>query len=371
MNDDLTPGERAAMRARIVGGASGIKPVGAHRNAAIAGSIAAVLVVAIAGGVAATSTLSAPPVTSTVSPTATLLPMPTPDASSPTPSPTPTPAETPAAVARTAFDGDCDQVLDAQTVSTIVGAEMVPAVRGTVYDPAVLGGITCAWGATSDSYRGVAVTVFPAEVVPDSVMTTFGVPSDCAFSGLSCETAGRFGDAVVSVRGSTDDEIAALLAAVGERAAERAGTPRALAGDAWQVPDCASVLEAAEAARGRGDIGPHRGDYLPTGLQWEVMSANDAAGFCALDNLSAVDTATVVDIWLGPGSSPESAEIDGQGGVPSSVTGAEAAWFIPGREYTAQRLIVRSGGNTLLVQTASMTEEEMIRVAEGLVRVLG
>ena len=366
MNGELTPDERAAMRARIVGGARDIAPAGAHRGAWIAGSVAAVLVVGIAGGVAATSTLSAPPVATTPSPTATLMPVPTPQPTSPAPTRT----HTPTAVARTAFDGDCVQVLDAQTVSTIVGVEMVPTVRGTVYDPAVLGGLACAWVAASDQYRGVSVTVFPAEVVPDSVAETLGVPSDCAFSGLSCETAGRFGEAVVSVRGSTDDEIAALLATVGERAAERAGTPRALPASAWRVPDCARIVEVVDAARGRGDIRPHQGDYFPAGLQWEVMSADGAAGFCALDNLSAVDTATVVDIWLGPGSSPEAAVIDREGGVPLSVGGAEAAWFIAGREYTAPRLIVESGENTLLVQTASMTEDEMVRVAEALVEVL-
>ena len=68
MNDELTPSERAALRARIVGGAHDITPVGAHRNAWIAGSVAAALVVAIAGGVAVTSTLSAPEIATTPSP---------------------------------------------------------------------------------------------------------------------------------------------------------------------------------------------------------------------------------------------------------------------------------------------------------------
>lgn len=67
MNDQLTPEERAVMRARLVGGARDIKPVGAHRGAVIAGSIAAALVIAIAGGVAATTTLSAPEIATTPS----------------------------------------------------------------------------------------------------------------------------------------------------------------------------------------------------------------------------------------------------------------------------------------------------------------
>lgn len=86
MNDELTPDERAAMRSRIVGGARGIKPVGAHRGAVIAGSIAAVLVVAIAGGAVATSTVSAPQIADTPTPTATVQPV-------PEPSPTPTVSE--------------------------------------------------------------------------------------------------------------------------------------------------------------------------------------------------------------------------------------------------------------------------------------
>lgn len=157
MNDELTPDERAAMRARIVGGARDIKPAGAHRNTVIAGSIAAVLVVAIAGGVAATSTLSAPEIATTPSPTATAAPVPTPATTpAPTSTPTPTPTEN---AGRAPFDGSCQNVLTADQLTSVTGHEMSD-VTFVPHDSrfTLRGGIFCDW-ASSDEYQGALLTV--------------------------------------------------------------------------------------------------------------------------------------------------------------------------------------------------------------------
>ncbi|MDR6099706.1 hypothetical protein [Microbacterium sp. SORGH_AS_0454] len=127
MNDELTPSERAALRARIVGGAHDIKHVGAHRNAWIAGSVAAVMVVAIAGGVAVTSTLSAPEIATTPSPTVTTTTTPIPI---PTPTSAPTPTMSPTTVLQAlAFGGECSVVLDDETVSEFFGVPMKPGTN--------------------------------------------------------------------------------------------------------------------------------------------------------------------------------------------------------------------------------------------------
>ncbi|MXS74772.1 hypothetical protein CSIV_04550 [Microbacterium sp. CSI-V] len=276
MNDELTPDERAAMRAPIVGGARDIAPVGAHRNAWIAGSIAAVLVVAIAGGVVATSTLSAPPIANT-----------------PTPS-------------------------------------------------------------------------------PETVESQASIMPDCTIDGFSCQYVDRFGDAAVMVWGSTNAQLAALTDAVGERAARSPGTARSLPAGAWTVPECADIRDAIDAARGRGDIVDHRGDYYPRGFDWEVLRERGAAAYCAVDNLSAPEgTTTVVDMMFGPGSSPDLDAISRHGGLSVEVSGADAAWYLPGFTSTASLLVVQSGPNTLTVGTQSMTEEEMRQVGAAVIAALG
>ena len=371
MNDELTPDERAAMRARIVGGARGIRPVGAHRNAWIAGSIAAALVVAIAGGVVAASTLNAPPVDATPSPsvTATVEPPvePTPTA---TPARTATPTPTPESPA-VAFDGDCATVLSDDDLSALVGVPMTLSNGLSAEDAGVLGGVVCQWRAQGEGYEAVGVQVFPAAVVPESLQGSLGVPPDCRVDGFSCRAAQRFGEAIVSAWGARDDQVTRLLEAVGPRAAASPGRARTLPSDAWTVPDCDRVLQIAEAARGRGDLVPHQGDYYPSGLAWDVMSAKGAAGYCALDNRSAVDAATVVDIFFGPGSTPDLAGIARRSGAEVAVAGADAAWFFPEFTSTMDYLLVQSGPNVLTIGTASMNDEEMAQLAAGLVAALG
>jgi len=167
MNEELTPEERAVLRARIVGGARGIAPAGTHRNAWIAGVVAAVLVVAIAGGAVATSTLSAPQIANTPSPTATVeLVVPT-----PTPTPTPTPQSTVMAPP-SRFSFGCADI--APRVADIFGgtvpevASTIPRRRGNGWQPgpmeysfAQAGAVYCEYG----ELLGTSVTV---ALMPDA-----------------------------------------------------------------------------------------------------------------------------------------------------------------------------------------------------------
>ncbi|MBN9211864.1 MAG: hypothetical protein BGO45_01490 [Microbacterium sp. 71-36] len=367
MNEELTPDERAAMRARLVDGARNIAPAGAHRNAWIAGSIAAVLVVAIAGGVVATSTLSAPQIANTPSPTATVAPV------VPTPSPTPTPTPSPTTVVPAiAFGGDCGAVLDDDAVSAIVGVPMVLSNGVSDQDAGVLGGVRCQWRATGDGYQAVGVSVFPWEVVPADIGSQAGVVPDCALDGYSCQYLQRFGDAAVTVWGSTTAQLTALADAVGERAALSPGAGRPLPAAAWAVPECDVIRDAIDLARGRSDIVDHRGDYSPHGFDWDLLVEHGAAAYCAVDNLSAPEgKATVVDVMFGPGSSPDLDAISRYGGIRTDVAGADAAWYLPDFTSTASLLVVQSGPNTLSVGTESMTEEEMAQVGAAVIAALG
>lgn len=355
------------MRARIVGGARDIAPAGAHRNAWIAGSVAAVLVVAIAGGVVATSTLSAPQIANTPSPTATVAPV------VPTPTPTPTPTLSPTAVVPAiAFGGDCRAVIDDAAVSEIIGTPMVLSNGVSAQDARVLGGVRCQWIAADEGYQAVGVSVFPWDAVPETVRSQAGIVPDCTIDGFSCQYVERFGDAAVMVWGSSNAQLAALTGAVGERAARSPGTARSLPVGAWVVPECADIRDAIDRARGRGDIVDHRGDYYPRGYDWEVLRERGAAAYCAVDNLSAPEgTTTVVDVMFGPGSSSDLDAISQRGGLRVEVSGADAAWYLPDYTSTASLLVVQSGPNTLTVGTQSMSEEEMRQVGAAVIAALG
>ncbi|WP_022879677.1 hypothetical protein [Microbacterium sp. B19] len=201
MNDELTPSERAAMRSRILGGARDIKPVGAHRNAWIAGSVAAVLVAAIAGGVVATSTLSAPQIANTPSPTATtepVVPTPTP---TPTPSAMPTPPPHVVTQPASRFSFGCDDV--ARTVRGFFGGEVpetalaLPRPRGNFMIPgpaqyafAQAGDVYCEFGEIGGTNLTVAVVADGQGVIEDRNSFTSGT---CDPAYPPCElVAGTF-----------------------------------------------------------------------------------------------------------------------------------------------------------------------------------
>lgn len=365
MNDELTPDERAAMRARIASGARDIAPVGAHRNVWIAGSIAAVLVVAIAGGVVATSTLSAPQIATTPSPTVT-------ESVAPSPTPTSTPVPAPTTLTPSvAFDGDCAAVLTEEAVSSIVGVPMALSNGLSAQSAEVLGGVSCQWGATGDGYQAVGVAVFPWAVVPETVQAQVGVVPDCG-DGFSCDYAQRVDDAVVLVWASRAEELTALAAAVSERAALSLGTAPSLPAGAWGVPECSDIRDAVDRSRGGMDIVDHRGDYYPRGFSWQVMSERGAAAYCAVDNLSAPEgTATVVDFMFGPGASPDLDEISRRGGTRTPVEGSDAAWYFPDFTASAALVLVQSGPNVLTVGTQSMSREEMSQAAAAVLATLG
>lgn len=257
MNDELTPDERAALRARIVGGARGITPVGAHRGAWIAGSIAAVLVVAIAGGVVATSTLSAPPqIATTPSPSATVTETATP---TPTPSPTPSPSGTPTAVTsvgRAPFDGSCENVLTPDQLSRATGHPM-DDVTFVPHDSraTVRGGIFCSW-ASSDEYKAamLSIAVLPAtEALPMPESASIG-PEGCKPNGYCSRTGVADGVQVwVSLKTASEEvtaeQSAVLLDQVLTRAADYGAGIAATPTSQWWSPwDCAQLASGIDPA---------------------------------------------------------------------------------------------------------------------------
>lgn len=369
MNDELTPDERAALRSRILGGARDIRPAGAHRNAWIAGSIAAVLVVAIAGGAVATSTLSAPQIadTPTPHPTATAAPV------VPTPSPTRTRIATTAPTASTpalAFDGDCSRVLDDAAVSRIAGRPMSRSPYGLFEsDVAVLGGISCEWAATNEGYDTIGVSVIPWGAVPESVRETAGVVPPCE-GGFTCFFSERYGDALVTAWAGTADLMEAAVREVGPRASQEPGQPRTVPEGAWRVPDCATVQAVFREVLPGDPITPYSGDTFPHGAVWDVLTSAKAAGWCAVTVDEGADFLTRVDVNFAPGQEPDLARIRDRGGYVVDVAGAESAWIAPSTIGSFRSLIASDGSNWLSVETDGLDETEMVALAEALLGAL-
>lgn len=370
MNDELTPDERAAMRARIVGGARGISPVGAHRGAWIAGSIAAVLVIMIAGGVAATTTLGAPEIATTPSPVST--------ESSPTPSPTPTPEPvvTPTKAAPTtpvlAFGGDCSAVLSETAVSSVVGVPMALSPGLPVWDATWLGGVSCQWRAQDTTqWQALNVTVLPWSLVPETVRAKAGVIPSC--EGDSCEYSQRFGEAWVVVAADNADIAVRTADEVGPRAAASPGSARALSPRAWNLPDCQQQLaEAVSGALGRDDLGPIGTDNVPTGQSWDALTANGFAAWCSFAPVT-YDEATPpgVRIGIAAGARFDASEVERAGGTPVQLDGAQQAWVIDEPSLKMLRLVADAPGGLIDISGSNLTEEQLRTVAAAVVAALG
>ncbi|MDF2992036.1 MAG: hypothetical protein K0S37_2550 [Microbacterium sp.] len=370
MNDELTPDERAAMRSRIVGGARDIKPAGAHRNAWIAGSIAAVLVVAIAGGAVATSTLSAPQIANSPSPTVTATTEPTPSGT-PTPIPDLTPSSVPGAIA---FEGDCTRMLTDTEASQIAGDPMTRPSRDRVWNATILGGISCQWRAVSaTAVQGFDVSVLPWDAVPDAVRDRDGVMPECA-DETPCAYGQRYGAAWVTAEGIGRDNLVALVQMVGPRAANEVGSVQALPANSWAIPDCEQdVLPVLRKAIGRADLDLSATDSIPNGISWDVLEANGAAGWCRVGAAREDGSDFIaLDIDLAPGAISDDSRIAALGARAVSIPGASRAWFIPGIEpSTVGKVRADALGGSLEVSGENLSAAQLETVAEALLVLLG
>lgn len=371
MNDELTPAERAALRARIVGGARGIKPAGAHRGAWIAGSVAAALVVAIAGGVAATSTLSAPPVATTPAPSATVSAEPTPTLAPPT-TPTSSPPSTPTAPA-VAFGGDCSAVLDDAEASALVGADVRLSPGLPVWDSDVLGGISCQWRAEApEDWRALNITVLPWSVVPEQVRARVDAVPVCEGGG-PCDYSQRFGDTWV-VADAGDSAVAVrAVEEVGSKPAASAVGERPLRADAWRLADCREEIGGAVGKTlGRDDLGPLGTDNVPQGQVWNVLEARGVAAWCSFAPTSYDETAPpFLRVSIGAGEVSDAREVERFGGTPVTVTGAQAAWWLARSDGNGGSVRADASGGVVDVDVTNVSEERAREVAAAVIAALG
>jgi len=394
MNEELTPDERAAMRSRIVGGARDIKPAGAHRNAWIAGSIAAVLVVAIAGGAVATSTLSAPQIANSPSPTATVArvtPTPTPThTSTPTPTSTPTATPPPPPAPSTpvvAFNGDCGQMLnDADLSELVVGGPgrlyTEPGLGTNVESSlALLGGLSCTWIGNQDSVS--VVVAAPSAVAPDLTASmasvTCSVDRGCATGRvvedlwvgvLVSATAGDY-DA-----GFTPAEVSAASARLDRVISRVAAKPHAspvasfgsVQSDGWVLSDCVALKGRLESITGVSlEIQVPPGAYLnPTRPVESLLASSAGVSTCDFRE-PAYGSIEMIEVTLMPGASaPPASALAVAGTSETSVPGADRAWVLvdPNGSYSRDVVAVVND-NRLLVRrfTGSAAGMDADRIA--------
>ncbi|MDQ1122784.1 hypothetical protein [Microbacterium trichothecenolyticum] len=365
MNAELTPEEHAALRARIVGGARGIKPAGAHRGAVIAGAIAAVLVIAVAGGVAATSTLSAPQIATTPSPTATVTAVET-----PTPTSTPVSTATPPAVPVVAFGGDCDQMMtDAEASDFLRGggaaryasSQLEADTSGSL---ALLGGISCTWANEGDGFT--VVVGAPDAIAPELAASISS--TRCVRNG-GCSLGQTTGDLWIAVQdhtspadvsvGFTADEIATaavrlerVISFIGRKAhAAPVATIDSVLPTRWTLTDCETLQGRIETITG-GPVTsytPRDDDLQPTELVDRVLTSSAGMTACSYRQ-GAQDSRGHIIVTLMPGASaPSSSVLDLPDVDETDVAGADKAWIQVPYDHVYMLGLVATVGDDRLV----------------------
>ncbi|MDU0365855.1 hypothetical protein RWH45_01435 [Microbacterium sp. KSW4-17] len=369
MNDELTPEERAALRARIVGAAREITPVGAHRGAWIAGSIAAVLVVGIAGGVAVTSTLGAPQVATSPSPTPTAsivepAPTPTPSASSVSPPERPEPA--------VVLGGRCEALLDADEAGGFIPEAVAsPFANSSQSTPprqndmlGLLGGLSCAWSTDQD---GFSVTVVPSAALPDGTVDAWRADERCG-PGELCLAEKTIGDlwvgvnwwdpaynrdpspevtaAVERVRAAAQD----VLSTVEPRLAGAVGVPRDEVAGA-PLPACAELDALVSDWAGADVETGYPSDNVASGPVWDIAVAAGVARFCGWSSYPTDGSgrALALGFYTQPLlGEPAAADLEERSMRPIDIPGTSAAWIEDGAPNGVSTTIIAVVGETRL-----------------------
>ncbi|MFS0733457.1 hypothetical protein ABC304_15850 [Microbacterium sp. 1P10UB] len=391
MNDDqLTPAEHAAVRQRLLAGARRIEPVGRHRNAWIAGSVAVVLILALAGGAVGLGGLlgTAQPQPATTA-TATASPSPTPTAtptpsSSPTPSPTPT--EPPPPVPVVAFDGDCSRVLTDEEASQAAGVPVsllgdigpLSLYPESAASARLLGGMSCSWRSDDTGIGGfVSVTVLDARAVPADITDAYSTTDCSSLSGV-CETVRVVGDAwigatvprTVSNLGSPteeelqsiDDDLAFVIDAVSSRLPETSAVavPRQAAW--WQLSPCEAQRAAVDRAAGGSMEAQFPGDFVPEGLSWDAMVAAGVIQWCPWYLYTDSGGGPLFEIYAQPGvSSPDVDYLERNGLTPVEIQGADSAWIGYSETYPDNGMLVAVSGDNRLTVKFSVISEDVLR----------
>lgn len=388
MNDDqLTPAEHAAVRQRLLAGARRIEPVGRHRNAWIAGSVAVVLILALAGGAVGIGGLlgTAPPqpaTTATASPSPSPTPTVTPTPSiSPTPSLTPT--EPPPPVPAVAFDGDCSRVLTLQQASDALGsaARLVEnnELRVTELDSAAaLGGVMCTW--IDDGLNRARVTVLDGSVVPQDVLDTYRTAT-CGAGNL-CELGERVGGLWIGVgltpsseesEAETSARLLSLIETTREATRDAVAVAEPRGADWWPAGSCEALTPAVVSAIGGPlTIGPGL-EGGPTGMNWDIVRGNGLDAVCGWSDQSDTRSVAMQASFSAGIGAPSPASLSAAGVRSVEVAGADDAWILVDDIYGHVDLVAVSGPNrlSLTIFFSSDAVSDAQSVAESLLAQLG
>lgn len=330
-DDGLSSGEHAELRDLVLAGTHRIRPAGSHRNQLLAGALALVLIGGVAGGaIAAALTVGVD--------TATMTPTPSPTQSAaPTPTPTPTPSGTPTATpdvsAPVTVGGDCALLLSTAEVSEILGVAAEARHPLFVDDPSLIGGVTCSWSAVGETYPYLYVAAYPIDVVPADIQVKAGVMPAC--DGFDeCAYSARYGEAWLVAYGGDTEQAVRAVGLAGPRAESEPGIPTALPAGVWPLPACEELRAVMASHLSRDDLGPYEGDAHPSGIAFDLLTANGLTSWCgshgtppAVNPRNALE---LIEIDLGPGSRGAPADAVATAGlVPVDVPGATTAWIGP------------------------------------------
>lgn len=378
----LTQAEHDAMRRRVLAGAKRIHPVGRHRNAVIAGAVAVVLVLGLAGGALGLGRLlgAGEPIPAVT---------PTPSVSM-TPTPTPTPTAT-AQTPRVAFNGDCTKVLTDQEASAALGASvsLQHSSAGTLFDSerpvtALMGGVGCNW-ENSDSHRFVSAYVLDARVLPAAEKLRYDQVVCSGLDGSICETGRLVGDTWLGARidllgGDPSDvqrrqvatRLSALLDILQSRvyAGIAVAVPRAASW--WSLPSCEALTSTVADASARDIVSGPLTDNVPDGMMFDIAEAADYSRWCPW-RTNSDEVWERIELTMEPGvGGPPDEAVDASGAQPFEVPGADRAWIDADTRSPDDKTVVAiAGPNRLIVQMHAPDDGTIRSVAAAVLAKLG
>ncbi len=205
-------------------------------------------------------------------------------AASPTTAPEATPDPVPVTTPTIPYDGDCDALLTAADVGTIVGQLSVLAPYEGARVPEVdvsagtLGGLACEWYGDWQP----RMMAFPVDLVPADIAARYTdvVCEGYLYDGYGCRVARTTGDSwVLTTLPVTGEEMSgelsadeqsvldALADAFAGAVAADPGTPVDVT-ESWWAPDCATVAEQLDLPTLLGSTAVEEG--FPIDGSWDV-----------------------------------------------------------------------------------------------------
>lgn len=277
------------------------------------------------------------------------------------PSPTPS-ATTSAPPEQVLLDLACDDLLDAQDLSSLMGGEVRPLPIVGAEDPAVVGGLRCRWWG--QGIGAIYIGAFPADAAPPQ----YGAEGEaCGTYDFGCHVWRTVGETWVDIDGPSAEvaeQVISRLSPILEGRSAPTATP---VEEAWELPACDEIKVVVQNSIPQVDLGDYSGDDMPAGPTWDLLTAQGAAQWCGWHGVGTGGYADKVEVFLGPGSGDAAAAAIAEGWQQTAIAGAGAVAFMSAEPPSSSRMIATVGQNSIEVVTRFSDFAQQVALVEALI----